>query len=366
VLACGAELKSTVCVGKRHHAFLSHHIGDLENYEALRSFTEAITHLERLFDVAPAVVAHDLHPDYLSTKWARAQDGVRLVGVQHHHAHVAACLADNACAGPAIGVAFDGLGYGADGTLWGGEFLVADLGGFTRIGHLALVPMPGGTAAIREPWRMAAVYLDAGFSGAPPPLPIAARHAERWEAVLALARSGVASPLTSSAGRLFDAAAALLGMRDAVSYEGQAAIELEQLADPAETAAYAAALTETAGGFEIRGADLIRAAALDLARHAASPAIAARFHNGVAAAIVDGCRAVRARVGLDTVALSGGVFQNALLLERVIDGLESARFRVLRHRQVPPNDGGISLGQAVVANRVLELGGSIEDRGTIT
>jgi hydrogenase maturation protein HypF len=349
VLACGAELKSTFCVAKGRHAFVSHHIGDLENYETLRSFTEGIRHFRRLFDVAPAVVAHDLHPEYLSTKYAMDLDGVELLGVQHHHAHVASCLADNGEAGPVIGVAFDGLGYGTDGTVWGGEILAADLRGFERLGHLDPVPLPGGTAAIREPWRMAAVYLDAALDGAAPAwLGVAARNRDRWERVTALGRSGVASPMTSSAGRLFDAVAAILDVRDTITYEGQAAVELEQLADPSERGAYPAAVTPGAP-FRIAGTDLVRAVADDLRGGVAAATAAARFHNGVAAAIAAACAAARERSGLGTVALSGGVFQNLLLLERTVTVLEAAGFRVLRHGRVPPNDGGISLGQAAVA-----------------
>ena len=351
VLACGAELKSTICVARGRHAFVSHHVGDLEHYEAFRAFTEAIAHFQRLFDVRPAAIAHDLHPEYLSTKWALQQEGPALVGVQHHHAHVASCLADNGEAGPVIGVAFDGLGYGTDGTLWGGEFMVADLAGFERAGHLAMVPMPGGSAAIREPWRMAAVYLAEAFGAAPPALDVARRHGAEWTRVLALAGVRAHAPLTSSAGRLFDAVAALLGVRDRISYEGQAAIELEQLVDLAELGAYGAALVDGEAVFEIRGADLVRAAAEDLAAGVPRETIAARFHNGVAEAIQRGCEVVRARSGLDTVALSGGVFQNVVLLERAADRLDARGFRVLRHRQVPPNDGGISLGQAVIAGR---------------
>ena len=235
--------------GQGGHAFVSHHIGDLENYETFRSFTEGVGHFRRLFAVEPEVVAHDLHPEYLSTKYALELDGVELVGVQHHHAHVAACLADNGEPGPVIGVAFDGLGYGTDGTIWGGELLVADLEGFRRAGHLEVVAMPGGTAAIKEPWRMAAAWLDAAFAGqVPAGLAVAGRNRDRWEQVVGLARSGTASPVTSSAGRLFDAVAAILGVRDSVNYEGQAAVELEQLADPAETAAYPAEIDKGDGG----------------------------------------------------------------------------------------------------------------------
>jgi hydrogenase maturation protein HypF len=350
VLACGAELKNTICVAKGRCVFLSHHLGDLENFEVFRSFTEAITHFQRLFDVRPTIVAYDLHPEYLSTKWALDQEGVELCGVQHHHAHVASCLADNGEAGPVIGVAFDGLGYGTDGTLWGGEFLVADLVSFERVGHLAPVAMPGGTMAIKEPWRMAAVYLAEAFGHHPPPLAVMQRHATEWQSVLKVARAGAFAPLTSSMGRLFDAVAAVLGVRDSITYEGQAAIELEQLADPAETDSFRVSYTHSTNGFEIRGADLVRAVVEDLVHQVKLSTIAGRFHNSVAEAILHGCLTMREHTGLGTVALSGGVFQNMLLLERTIDRLEAHGFRVLRHRQVPPNDGGISLGQAVVAS----------------
>src|SRR5271166_2814517 len=347
VLACGAELKNTFCLARGRHVFVSHHIGDLENAETLRSFTEGIEHFRRLFDVEPQVVAHDLHPEYLSTKYAVELDGVDLHGVQHHHAHIASCLADNGAAGhwaggPVIGVAFDGTGYGTDGTVWGGEFLAADLATFERGGHLAPVPMPGGAAAIRQPWRMAAAYLGAAD------LDVARRNAERWPAVVAMARRGVNSPLTSSAGRLFDAAAAVLGVRDAINYEGQAAVELEQLADPAETGAYPAAL-EAGEPFRVRAADLLHGIIDDLTSGVPAPVIAARFHHGVAAVIEAGCLAMRDRYGLGTVALSGGVFQNLLLLHATVNRLEARGFRVLVHSRVPCNDGGISLGQAVVA-----------------
>src|SRR5262249_52273624 len=336
-------------VARGRHAFVSHHIGDLENYDAHRSFLEAIAHFERLFDVRPELIVHDLHPEYLSTKWALEQDGIERLGVQHHHAHIPACLADNGEPGPVIGVAFDGLGYGSDGTLWGGEFLVADLGGFQRCGAFCPVAMPGGVAAIKAPWRMTAVYLAEAFDGAPPPLDVMRRHEGQWPAVLAVSRTPALAPLTSSARRLFDACAALLGVRDAVSYEGQAAIELEQLADSAETGTYTAALIDGGDFFHVRGADLIRAAAEDLGAGHAPSAIAARFHHGVVDAIVAGCRKARERSGLGTVALSRGAFQNALLVERGVERLEADGFRVLRHRHLPPNDGGISLGQAVVA-----------------
>ena len=349
VLACGAELKSTFCLGKDDRAYISHHIGDLENFETFRSFTEGIAHFQRLFDVSPLVVAHDLHPEYLSTKYALDRDGVDLTGVQHHHAHIASCLADNGEEGPVIGVAFDGLGYGTDATIWGGEFLLADLTGFERAGHLATVAMPGGAAAIKQPWRMAAAYLDAAYPGGMPDgLDVERRNAERWGDVLTMARRGINAPVTSSAGRLFDAVAAIVGVRDVINYEGQAAVELEQRAEPAECAAYSAGIDE-GEPIQVSGHDLVRAVADDVLSGVGHGVIAGRFHNGVAAAIARTCLLLRERSGLTAVALSGGVFQNLLLLDRTTTQLEREGFRVLVHSQVPPNDGGISLGQAAVA-----------------
>jgi hydrogenase maturation protein HypF len=343
ILGCGAELKSTFCLARGRHAFLSHHIGDLENYETLRSFTEGIEHFRRLFDVTPEVVAYDLHPEYLSTKYAVDLADVGLVGVQHHHAHIASCLADNGAVGPVLGVAFDGTGYGSDGTLWGGEFLLADLTGFQRMAHLVPVPLPGGAAAIRQPWRMAAAYL-----GSEAPQDLIQRNAQHWNAVLAMAARRVNAPLTSSAGRLFDAVAAILGIRDSINYEGQAAVELEQRADPTESGSYDATISNGAV-LQLHGVDLVRAAVTDLQAGVASEAIATRFHHGLADAIVRICVMLRETTGVNVAALSGGVFQNLLLLERTVAGLEQAGFDVLTHHRVPPNDAGISLGQVVVA-----------------
>ncbi|MEU6784128.1 carbamoyltransferase HypF [Nonomuraea angiospora] len=339
VLACGAELKSTFCLAEGRRAFVSQHIGNLENHETLRSFVESIDHFCGLFGIRPEVVAHDLHPGYLSTRHAMEIHGVELLGVQHHHAHIASCLADNGDPGPVLGVALDGLGHGPDGTLWGGEFLRADLTSFERLGHLAQVPMPGGSAAVRQPWRMTAAYLGDDHPG----LDVARRNP--WTDALRLAP---ASPLTSSAARLFDAVAALLGVRDKITYAGQAVVELEQHADPAERGTYEAGITH-GDLLVVEGADLVRAAAADLAAGACTRAIAGRFHNGLADAVTRACDTLRKATGLTTVALSGGMFQNALLLEATVARLRAAGFRVLKHVRVPPGDGGVSLGQAAVA-----------------
>jgi hydrogenase maturation protein HypF len=353
VLACGPALKNTFCLARGEQAFVSHHVGDLDDYATMQSYLDGIEHLGGLLDVDPAVVAHDLHPDYPSTRYATERQGVELVGVQHHHAHIASCLADNGASGPVIGVAFDGIGIGDDGGAWGGEFLVAGLTGFTRAAHLSEVAMPGGDAAVREPWRMAAAHLDAAYGGAVPAgLAVAARQGSRWDQVLSVARAGVNSPPTSSAGRLFDAVSALLGVRDVVTYEGQAAVELEHVADPSETGSYAVPVDD-APVARVDVGTLMRAVTDDVVRGTAAPVVAGRFHNALADVVLTVCRRLRDQRSLPTVALSGGVFQNALLVTRCLDLLETDGFTVLTHRHVPPNDGGISLGQAAVAAALL-------------
>ncbi|MFP5353186.1 MAG: carbamoyltransferase HypF, partial [Actinomycetota bacterium] len=348
ILAAGPELKHTFCIGVGERAVVSHHIGDLESYEAMSAFVEAVEHYEQVFNVKPQVVAHDLHPEYLSTKWARSLDDVALIGVQHHHAHVASCLADNDRWEPVIGLALDGTGLGDDGTLWGCEVLVCDASSYERVGHLRNVPLPGAAQAIKEPWRMAAIYLNEAFGpdAALLELEFVERTGRDWKPLLQMAATGTNSPLASSAGRLFDAAAALCGVRDRVSYEGQAAAELEQLADETVTDLYPCPVADGV----IDGVMLIAALASDLAQGRPAPAAAAAFHNGFVRALIELCEQTRAGRGLQTVALSGGTFQNLLLLEGVRAGLHERGFEVLTHRRVPTNDGGISLGQAVVAN----------------
>ena len=376
LLACGAELKNTFCVAKGTRAWVSHHIGDLQNYETLRSFADGVEHFERLFAVAPEVVAHDLHPEYLSTAYALEREGVELVGVQHHHAHLAACLAEHGLFGTAIGAIFDGTGYGTDGTVWGGELLYGDLRAFTRVGSLYPVRLPGGERAIRQPWRMAGVWLLAaaehqdrpreahtrspqnGWDGAPgvPPALRANVDPVAWGQVLALARSGLASPFTSSIARLFDGVAALCGVRAEVNYEGQAAVELEAACDPSEHGTYPVALTIADGLLVLDPREAVRAIVADLAAGAAVGAVASRFHAAIVRATVDACTTLASQHGTDTVVLSGGVFANRRLLQGSAAGLAAAGLRVLTPRRLPAGDGGISYGQAAVAAaRALKL-----------
>jgi hydrogenase maturation protein HypF len=358
LLACGAELKSTFCVAKGERAWVSHHIGDLENYETLRSFTGGISHFERLFAVAPEVVAHDLHPEYLSTKYALERDGVELIGVQHHHAHLAACLAEAGetdPARPAVGAIFDGTGYGTDGTVWGGEFLFGDAGAFARVGTLVPVPLPGGAAAIRQPWRMACAWLAAALGDSPElPASLAGAVSPRaWAQVSRLVQTGMASPPTTSMGRLCDAVGALCGIRAQVTYEGQAAIELEAACDHSERGAYEMPVSKIGGMALIDPRPAVAAVAADVAAGVAIGAVASRFHTGVARATVEVCTALAAAHATERVVLSGGVFQNRRLLEAVSAGLDRVGLRVLVPQRLPVNDGAIAYGQAAVAAATL-------------
>jgi hydrogenase maturation protein HypF len=328
LVAAGAELKSTFCVARDSDAFLSPHLGDLDSPAAYRAFVTDLRLYLQMLGVEPEVVAYDLHPEYLATKWALEQEA-ELVGVQHHHAHAAACLAEHCEVGPALALVFDGTGYGTDGTLWGGELLRCDLASFERLSHLEPVPLPGGEAAIREPWRIAASHLER--AGLPVP----------WEGWAPVRESLKLDPVRSSGmGRLFDAVAAILGVRDTVSYEGQAAVELEHLAGKVPAEPYAWRFGETT--------ELVADCYSELERGRRREEIAARFHETVAAGAAQAC-AEAGEPG--TVVLSGGTFQNLRLLESTRRRLEALGFHVLSHRLVPPNDGGISYGQAAVAAR---------------
>ncbi|HET9073699.1 MAG TPA: carbamoyltransferase HypF [Solirubrobacteraceae bacterium] len=366
ILACGAELKSTFCVARGARAWLSHHIGDLANADTLRSFTDGIEHFQRLFAVRPQVVAHDLHPEYLSTKYAvdladaveaRGEPPLELIGVQHHHAHLTACLAEHGETGPALGAIFDGTGDGGDGTVWGGELLLGDLAGFRRVGALAQVRMPGGEQAIREPWRMACAWLTAaGVERAP--VALAGRvDPRRWELVADLARSGLASPMTTSMGRLLDAAAALCGLPGEVSYEGQAAIEFEALCDPGERGAYEMVVGGRGDLLCLDPFPALAALISDVRNGVPAGIIAARFHAAVAQATVRACVALAAVAHTELVVLAGGVFLNRRLLEATAAGLHAAGLRVLVPRRLPPGDGAIAYGQAAIAAWRGEAGG---------
>jgi hydrogenase maturation protein HypF len=357
ILACGAELKNTFCLARDHHAFLSHHIGDLENLETLRSFTGGIEHFKQLFDIDPEVIAYDLHPEYLSTKYAHSCEDIQTrIGVQHHHAHIASCMADNRVEGEVIGVAMDGLGFGADGKLWGGEFLVADLKDAERVFHLDYIPMPGGAKAIREPWRLAVSYLyrvyGDGFLQLDLPLVRDLKNGD-WNTFRRMIETGTNSPETSSMGRLFDAISALLNIRNTVNYEGQAAIELEALAGHNITRGYE---FEIGNNGVIKAEALIRKAVDDLVSGAPAAEISAKFHLAVAHLIVKVARQIKDERNIDRVALSGGVFQNMFLLEKTVNLLRADGFEVFTHSRVPTNDGGISLGQAAIANARIAAG----------
>ena len=354
ILACGGELKNAFALVRGREVFLSQHLGDLEDERSYRAWTGAIAHLQRLLELTPRLVAHDLHPGYRSTVYARDLEGVRHVPVQHHHAHIASCLADNGIDARVIGVAWDGTGYGTDGHVWGGEFLLADLEGFERAASFQEVAMPGGEGAIREPWRMAAAFLQAAYGEAMGDLDLAfVRRLDRaaWRVLSRAAERGLNAPLTSSAGRLFDAVASILGLRDRVDFEAQAAMELEALADPEPDRVYAVELGEKEGRTIVQTPDLVRGVVEDLLAGVDAARIAGRFHASLADVLVRTCRRLRERSGLDRVALSGGVFQNLRILRSAIDGLGRAGFEVYTHHQVPPNDGGLALGQAAIAAR---------------
>jgi hydrogenase maturation protein HypF len=364
ILATGAELKNTFCLTRERYAFLSHHIGDMENYETLQSFEDGISHYESLFRVHPEAIAYDLHPDYLASRYAleRSQrENIPSFGVQHHHAHIAACMVENGFDGKeqVLGVAFDGTGYGEDGKIWGGEFMLADYAASKRLAHLRYIPLPGGDQATKEPWRIALAWLaqcEIEWSTDLPPIQFAREkaHPAALQALYSILSTGVNAPLTSSMGRLFDAAAALAGVKQTVNYEAQAAIEFEALCDPEESGSYPFDYLQNSSELSdvsliIDPSPLFKSIVADLRKGESLPAISARFHNGVA-------EMVRLVIGYLTAAthqyqviLSGGVWQNITLLQKTLTLLEKDGFNVHYHRLVPCNDGGLALGQAVVA-----------------
>ncbi len=346
ILAVGGELKNTFCLVRDGQAFLSQHIGNLKDYKTYSHFSCEIESWKHLMRIEPRVIAHDLHPGYLSTRFAAIARIPHKIGVQHHHAHIASVMAEHDLHDPVIGVALDGTGYGTDNTIWGGEFMVSDRYDFERVAHFKAYRLPGGDKAVEEPWRMAVSVLtsegldEAGMRKFP---------AAKWRLVEKMAKAGFNSPWTSSAGRLFDAVAAILGLCDVTTYEAQAAIRLESIADPRVTDRYPFAVQTGDHPWVLDFGPTIRAILAERRHGIAVSEISAKFHNTIAASVLHTCRFVRGQRDLNVVALSGGVFQNALLLRRTVEALQSRHFRVFTNTAVPFNDGGLALGQAAVA-----------------
>ncbi len=351
VLALGAELKNTVCLTKKNRAFLSQHVGDLENLETYDFFNLTVSHLRRILAIHPEVLVHDLHPDYLSSRFAREQNELAHLPVQHHHAHIVSCLAEHGAEGPVLGLAMDGTGLGLDGAVWGGEVLLCDLVSFARRAHLSYVPLPGGDAAAKSPWRMGLVYLYQAYGEKLFDLNIPfVRDLDRETAslILQMAQKGVHAPLTSSCGRLFDGVSALIGIRREIAYEGQAAIELEMCQEPDAEGAYAFGIQAGAGEWIMETTPIIKGVVTDLFKGETTGVISRRFHNTLIQMLHQICRTVRTESEIQQVALSGGAFQNKTLLSGVTKALGADGFDVLSQAKVPANDGGLSLGQALI------------------
>jgi hydrogenase maturation protein HypF len=353
VLAVGGEMKNTICLTRGREAFLSQHIGDLENLESYKFFESTAAGLQRILEVEPKILAYDLHPDYFSTRWALGQVGMKRVGVQHHHAHIASCMAENRLDGRVIGFALDGTGYGLDGNVWGGEVLVCDYRGVERLAHLQYIPMPGGAAAIVEPRRMAISYLFQHFGRELWALDIPfvrGLNRRRTETFFEVIERGVNSPLTSSTGRLFDAVAAMAGVREHINYEAQAAIELEAVMEETPQGdGYPFAIRDEGGVWIIDSRPMFLALIQDIRAGVPIAIISRRFHSGFVDVLARTAELVRGRTSLDRVCLSGGSFQNCFLSEHLQTRLERNGFQVFTHAEVPCGDGGISVGQALIA-----------------
>ncbi len=359
ILACGAELKNTICLTKDNRAFLSQHIGDLENLETLDFFKLTITHLKRILQIEPEILAYDLHPDYLSTQYALEQEGLHLIGVQHHFAHIVGCMAEHGLHEKVIGLSLDGSGYGLDGRIWGGEILAGDLSSFERRGHFAYLPMPGGARAIKEPWRMAVSYLYQAYGEElrEQSLPfLQKQNRQKMETLIRMIRQGINSPLTSSCGRLFDGVAALVGLRETVAFEGQAAMELEMIQDGQDESPYPWEISKAEGVLLIQPAAIIRGVVEDIKKGASGGKISRRFHLTMMEVLVQACIFIRDETALEKVVLAGGVFQNRTLLAGVEARLSKEGFQVYSKSLIPSNDGGIALGQAVAAHYMNKKG----------
>ncbi len=359
ILATGAHLKNTFCFLRDNYAFISHHIGDLENFETLKSFTEGIEHFKKLFYLNPSIIAYDMHPEYLSTKYALDSAIEMKIPVQHHHAHIASCMIENNITGQVIGVSFDGTGYGTDGNIWGGEFFTANFTDFNRIAHFEYIPLPGGEAAIREPWRIIVsnLYHYLGNELDKVDIPFLEELQNKYGMNLNLIKQiidkKINSPLTSAAGRLFDAVSALCRIRYRVNYEAQAAIEFQMLADENERRSYSYDIDTKTSPWKISFDSTFREIITDIKNKIHVSKISGKFHNTIAEIISSTAEKIRLKTGLNKIALSGGVFQNALLIEKVIPILNCAKFEVYTNSKIPPNDGGISLGQAVIAQSII-------------
>jgi hydrogenase maturation protein HypF len=356
IMGAGAEEKNTFCLTRDNYAFVSQHIGDMDNIETMEHYVNTVDFFKKLFRIKPEIIAHDIHPEYLPTKYAKEvaeKEKIKLVPVQHHHAHIAACMADNGIEGPVIGVSLDGTGYGTDGNIWGGEFLVADYKKFTRAAHLEYLPLPGGASAIKKPYRTALGYLSALGIELDEGLPFL-RQIDSGEIgiIRDQVKKKVNTPITSSMGRLFDAVSALIGVRGVIEYEAQAAIDLETLAfdNVDETGCYPFSTVPQNDIDIIKINEILTSVIKEVKQKTPGAVIAARFHNTIVRMIVEVCCNISSQTGIKQTALSGGVFQNRLLLRKAIPLLESAGLEVYTHRQVPCNDGGISLGQVAIAN----------------
>ena len=352
VLAVGAELKNTICLTKKNRAFLSQHVGDMEKLETLEFFQLTLSHLRRILEIEPRVLAHDLHPDYLSSKFAHEQKDIPTMAVQHHHAHIVSCLAENGIKGPVIGIALDGTGLGSDGQIWGGEVLLAGLTSFKRAAHLDYVSQPGGDAAVGFPWRMGLSYLFKTYEEDLFSLPIKfVRGLDEQDAkiIVRMARKKINSPSTSSCGRLFDAVSSLIGLRHKVAYEGQAAVELEMCQNLKEDGKYPWGIEERNRQLILLTSEMIHSIVEDIKKGRSRGTISRRFHNTLMDMFTGACLRLRDESGINLVAMSGGAFQNMTLLKGLTQSLTSRGFRVYTHRLVPANDGGLSLGQAVCA-----------------
>jgi len=356
ILACGAELKNTICLTREDNAFLSQHIGDLENFATYEFFKLTINHMKQILDIDPVLISYDLHPDYLSTRYAEEQQDIEKIQVQHHHAHIVSCMAENKLDMPVIGLSFDGTGYGTDGNIWGGEILIADASQFTRTAHLSYIPMPGSSAAIKEPWRMAVSYLydtyGEGFWDLELPL-FKEIDEKKLEFVINMIAKRINSPYTSSLGRFFDGIAAIVGIRNNVFFEGQAAMELEMLAEDKIKGTYD---YEWVSGDcrQVLIQPIIYGVVKDMEKDIHPSVISTKFHMTLIRLFSELCAVIRKESRVNQVVLSGGVFQNSILLTGLIHALEKKEFQVFTHSQVPPNDGGICLGQAMVAAAKLE------------